>query len=303
MLTGSFDRYNTNCVLQWNVNGYIAKLPRLQSLVESLGPKVLALQELKVRASSSIYLQGYTIYKKCRLGMGGGVCLAVHNSVPSVEIPLNTDLEAVACTLFFKNFNLSICNVYFNAEADVSLASLDNLLTVVPAPRLLLGDVNAKHFSWGSPICDGRGVVINRFLSRANLFLLNDGSPTYFNMHTNYYSHLDISCVSDTVSHNFAWRTYPDALSSDHFPVIIRYTADHHYVTKPSKWLLDKANWTGYRSSLEFPAELSAVMDPGFASIQMPAGFADENSLHTEIVNPLWFKFSLTEIKHFNMIF
>ena len=57
----------------------MAKLPRLQFLIESLEPKVLALQELKVRATRYLYLKGYTIYKKCRLGRGGGVAIAVHN--------------------------------------------------------------------------------------------------------------------------------------------------------------------------------------------------------------------------------
>ena len=269
------------------MNGFVAKLNRLQFLIQTLEPKILALQEIKVSQSKNLYIKGYKIYKKCRLGVGGGVGLAIHNSVPSVELPVNTNLEVVACTVYFKNFHINICNVYFNDQADVSIDTLNELLVNVPAPRIFMGDVNAKHISWGSPFCNSRGNTLHRALSRNNLFILNDGSPTYFNVNTNYYSHLDISCVTDSISHNFHWGTYPDKLTSDHFPIVIQYQAVHYYTTKVATWVLDKANWGGYRSSLSFSLELKAVMAPEFASIQMPPGFADENVINDEIINSI----------------
>ena len=71
-------------ILQWNLNGLQARLSHLQFLISTENPMIIALQELKCNNNFNIYLRGYTIYKLCRgVAGGGGVCLAVHNSVPS----------------------------------------------------------------------------------------------------------------------------------------------------------------------------------------------------------------------------
>ena len=130
------------------------------------------------------------MYKKLRpVAGGGGVCLAVHTQLPSTPLQLNTALEAVACTVYFCNFKLNICNVYFNEGADVSYNNLKLLIDSIPSPKLILGDVNAKHASWGSPENTDRGLLINNVFSDKGLFVLNDGSPTYYNYFLALFSH------------------------------------------------------------------------------------------------------------------
>ena len=154
-------------ILQWNVNGLKTRLPRIQALINDMQPKILALQEIKLNDNFPIYFRGYTIYKKLRpVAGGGGVCLAVHTQLPSTPIQLNTALEAVACKVHFRGFNLNICNVYFNEPAEINYISLRNLIDSIPNPKLILGDMNAKHVAWGSPETNDRGTLINNVFFR-----------------------------------------------------------------------------------------------------------------------------------------
>ena len=241
-------------ILQWNINGLKTRLPRIQALINEMQPKILALQEIKLNDNSPIFFRGFKIYKKLRpIAGGGGVCLAVHNQIPSTPLQLNTTLEAVACKVYFKDFSINICNVYFNEPADVNYVSLKALVDSIPNPKLILGDVNAKHIAWGSPENNDRGTLINNVFSDKDLFILNDGSPTYYNSFLDLYSHLDITACSDNISHKFDWEVYHSKLSSDHFPIFISYNLTGTYTSKPAKWKFESANWANFKRQVSLP--------------------------------------------------
>lgn len=100
--------------------------------------------------------------------MDGGVYIAVHNSIPSYEIKIDTNLEIVACRIVFRNNSLTLCNVYFNDKASITQDTL-NILDTFPSPMLILGDVNAKHPAWGSRQSDIRGDIINKWVYKHHL--------------------------------------------------------------------------------------------------------------------------------------
>ena len=143
MLNGAMMQCSSGLIIQWNLNGLRARLAHLQSLISLEQPKIIALQELKMNADQPLYLRNFVMYKLCRVGVGGGgVCLAVHTSLPSVPLQLNSDLEAVACKVFFKDTCLNICCVYFNNAANVCATTLRDLVAshaklFVKGPRSL----------------------------------------------------------------------------------------------------------------------------------------------------------------------
>ena len=126
-------------ILQWNLNGYQTRLTQLESLILKENPKILVLQEIKGQ-NVNIKLRGFDkIFKEYRIdNEGGGVCIAIHKSLPAVSIDLNTELEAVACKVYFKDFSLNICNVYFNNTARVNNITLNNLINQIPSPKIIL---------------------------------------------------------------------------------------------------------------------------------------------------------------------
>ena len=243
-----------NSILQWNLNGLRSRLSHLQTLIYKENPKILVLQELKVNENNNIYIKDFDkVYKKCRNNRGGGVCIAVHKSLPATPIDLNTELEAVACKVYFKNFSINICNVYFNNEANINNITLTNLINAIPSPKLILGDVNAKHPLWGSPTSDQRGITIRDTIIDYNMTVLNDGSHTYYNAKQNIMSHLDITICTNNVSHKFSWKTYIDKFTSDHYPIFIKYNMSELYTSKPRKWKYQEANWRMYKNNVSLP--------------------------------------------------
>ena len=244
----------TTKILQWNINGLRSRFPRLQYLIEEFQPKILILQEHKLNDVYFNYFKGFDLYSFCRpVAGGGGVCIAVHKNIPSTRIHLQTNLEAVACKVFFNDFILHICNVYFNDDADINDTSLSDLIDSIPSPKLILGDFNAHHPSWGSQVGDRRGdIVSNTFLDK-NLQLLNDGSPTFYRASQDHYSHLDLTFCSNNIYNLFNWRVHHDRLSSDHFPIFLDYKVDEIYTTKIPRWKFEDANWQAFRNSVILP--------------------------------------------------
>ena len=104
--------------------------------------------------------------------------MAINNNIPSTQLNLATNLETVACTAHYKGIQLNICNLYLPEHEIITCDKIDNLLKSIPDPKIVLGDMNAKHVSWGSPINNNRGILLLDQFHNNGLFILNDGSPT-----------------------------------------------------------------------------------------------------------------------------
>ena len=102
------------CLLQSIVN----KMDEFTSLVNSLGPKIIAITESWYN-ESIICLHDYVLYRCDRCNTtGGGVLLYVHNSLQSVSCtPLNDSNinEAVWCTIQLRNNDQMIVGVVYHS--------------------------------------------------------------------------------------------------------------------------------------------------------------------------------------------
>ena len=281
-------------ILQWNINGVRSKDLGLLAIMQDISPAVIALQETKLDVHVPLIIKRFDkIYRKDRNCNGGGVCLAIHNSIPSHEIVINTNLEMVACRVMFRNTNLTICNVYFNKDANISSDELD-IINSLPSPVLLVGDINGKHPSWGAPTSDGRGNIINDWALENDKFILNDGAPTRYDITNDTYSHIDISMVDSSHSDKFAWKTLPDRLTSDHFPIIIEHGFTELYVSKLPTWIIGKADWNNYRNTVNIPENVDTFEDPckiitnillDSATVNIPK---NKTSINTKFTNCWW---------------
>ena len=57
---------------------------------------------------------------------------------------------------------LTVCNVYFPPSLDVNFSDLEHLLELLPAPFVLLGDVNVHSPLWGNVRQDSRGQMVEK---------------------------------------------------------------------------------------------------------------------------------------------
>ena len=107
--------------MQWNLDCLKTKFPRLEDLLHSENVGILALQETKNPPYREIKIRGFNVYRKDRNIHGGGVLLAIDKNIPSTPLIINSNLEIIACTVFFQNHTINICNLYLPETWKISL--------------------------------------------------------------------------------------------------------------------------------------------------------------------------------------
>ncbi len=109
---------------------------------------------LVMTSDHEILPQDYFIYRNDRNSRGGGVLLAIHNSLPSRSINSPPDLEVISVS--FIHINLTVCVVYVppSVPTQVFHDTLRYLTKIVSlGPTVILGDFNLPEINWLSLSC------------------------------------------------------------------------------------------------------------------------------------------------------
>ncbi|GFU71263.1 hypothetical protein TNCV_3782481 [Trichonephila clavipes] len=155
-------KYRSLKIIHCNINGISTyasriKLDAILDIAESLEVQIIALQETKLKEHAKLKIKGYNIIRSDRQeGGGGGLAFLLRDiNYRTIDNPQFTDskLEIQRLNVIWKGKNLNISNMY-HPPNQKSLP--DNLLDISES-NLLVGDLNAKHSSWGSVINNKRG--------------------------------------------------------------------------------------------------------------------------------------------------
>jgi hypothetical protein len=240
--------------LQWNIRGYRANYADLLKLIQTYSPMVVCLQETLLGLNTPTPPSGYAAHftsPAANARPGTGLATIVNKAVACTPIPLQTTLQAQAHRVGLKR-PVTICNLYISPNELLSCALLVNLIGQLPAPYLLVGDLNAKHPLWGGEIADGRGGHVETFLLTSDIALLNTGEPTHFHTQTASLSAIDLSFCSPILSPDLAWHVLKEPCGSDHFPIII--TTPHPEDTSSiCRYIMRKANWPLFTAYTDTP--------------------------------------------------
>jgi len=190
-------------ILQWNIRGLQANREELNILLSNFNPVLISLQENLLKPSKTTTFKSYSFYNlPCEESNGnshGGVAMLVNNAIPHSHIQLNTSLQAIAVRATFHK-TISVCSIYLSPSSKFNSSDLDNLISQLPLPILLLGDFNAHSTLWGCSKTDLRGKIIEDLLLKHNLSILNDGSNTYLHPATSSSSAIDLEyCIPITI--------------------------------------------------------------------------------------------------------
>ncbi len=255
----------TTNLLQWNCRGLEANRAELELLVQKYDASVICLQETKYKTNNAS-LKGYCPHQ--RIGTiddegraHGGVLIIVRNDIPQSEINLNTNLQAVAVKVSLHT-TIAICSLYLPPSANVDPTELNNLLFQLPKPCLLLGDLNAHNHLWSNrPETDARGRLVEDLITRHNMCLWNDDSPTYLHPATGSLTSIDLSICSPTLFLDYTWNVEEDQYGSDHYPLVL----NGHFPApdkRSPKWQFHKADWTKFQSLRSLMTFLKMKMIP-----------------------------------------
>jgi hypothetical protein len=241
-------------IICWNCDGFFSHHNDFKLLIQNYNPYICCFQETKFRFDQFPSVSNFDVYvKNCdsTTVAKGGVMTLVSNQFSSELININSNLEVVAVRVYFP-IKFTVCNIYLRGRETLRLSDLDNIVEQLEHPFMIMGDANAHGLWWGSQHTDARGKILEDFVSKHQLFILNKGNPTHFSYSYRTFSSIDIVFCSPVLQSFFDWYVEDDLYNSDHFPIILPTFANHSDISIREKWLVKDANWTQYQINLDF---------------------------------------------------
>ena len=248
-------------IIHWNIRSLNANYTAgLAVLLTSINPSVVCLQETKLPADYSniagTTIAGYKAFHQIYSGGDiacGGTSIYIKNNILHRHIPLITPLQATACRVTLKR-PITVCSLYLPPDSNLHINDLHNLVKQLPKPFYIVGDFNAHNPLWGSETTDQKGKIIEDFLLKSNICLLNDGSPTHVDISTGKTSNIDLTLCSPDLSADSLWSTADDLHHSDHYPICVKLDSPKAQ-SHPARFNFKKADWEGF--SKECSTELN----------------------------------------------
>ena len=189
-------------ILQWNYRGLKPNYNEIVLLLYLVKPSVFCLQETFLKPEDDINFKSFNMYNYIYTDghkPSGGRSILIHSSCPQREITLSTDLQAVAVSVTL-NKEIAICSLYIPPNFTLHYQQLDSLLQQLPSPYLLVDNFNGHNILWD--VNNGRGEIIEEFITNNNLCLMNDKSYTYLHLAAGSFSSLDLTlCHPSLILH------------------------------------------------------------------------------------------------------
>ncbi|GBM97610.1 hypothetical protein AVEN_165868-1 [Araneus ventricosus] len=152
---------------------------------------------------------------------------------------------------------ITICSLYLPPHQTVHQTELNNLISQLPSPFLILGDLNGHSPLWGGTETNSRGRQIEQLLADHNICLLNNNEKTHFHLSTQTFHSIDLALCTPALL-PFLNLTADDNLhNSDHFPLIItdnRHNSANHYYSP--KYVYNVADWQKFSSLADIASDI-----------------------------------------------
>ena len=119
--------------------------------------------------------------------------------------------------------SFNILNLYCppNSHPIFDISKLNNIINKLPKnPLFVSGDFNAHNIVWGCTKNDKRGTDLLDVFDKKHLLMLNNGQSTTVSAPNKASNALDLTFVSNEISHRFDWEVLDDPMGSDHLPTM-----------------------------------------------------------------------------------
>lgn len=296
-------------IVQWNCRSVTSKKQDIIFLINKFDPVVLALSETWLKPGALFRVSGYSCLRGDRPDGYGGVAILIRNNISFSTIPTpphsNNEWSIVAAIVN----NITIISVYIPHPSSLIFYELEQIITSLPKPILILGDFNSQHRSWGSSVSSNHGEQILDILDTHNLCVLNNGFPTRRTGPLEAVSVVDLSICSAQLSSSLSWHILDSTHGSDHFPILISFPFSIPLLPRPSpmlKYNLSNVDWKVFKNRVDnrlsnLPSiDEGGVVTSSVALAKIITEAADEtfplkNSASGKIPSPPWWDFECSQ--------
>ena len=242
-------------IIYWNCRGYRSNFEELKILINyHKDPACICLQET-FHGMTLLHLpRGYTL--ECAdpviahnpgVRQARGVMTLINTAYAYYKINIVTDLEAVAIRINISK-PITICNIYITPEERLNRQQLNNLISQLPRPYIIVGDFNARSPVWGDTLVNAHGGVVEDILHTTNVCILNTGAHTHLHKQTGITTAIDLALASPETMPEVEWNVEQDTFGSNHFPCLINFNQgvvgnNIHSI----RFKLNQANWNLFK--------------------------------------------------------
>lgn len=238
-------------IIAWNANGIKTRHAELQHLLDTEDITVALISETHLSEKDKFAIASYNIYRTDRSTPGGGTAIVARKSVKSHEIPLPplATMEAVGVQVETPSGPLRLIAAYIRPQAKLHPSDFDKLLDS-PLPTIIAGDLNAKHTSWNSKVCNSKGRTLFAHSCKNDFIVAGPREPTHHSYNLLHQPDVLDVVVYKNICHSIELQTRT-RLSSDHNPVQITIGDELEQHEPSLKFNYRRTDWDLFRNELE----------------------------------------------------
>lgn len=240
-------------ICTWNANGVRNKLGELIHFLSREKIDIMLITETKLKESESLKLRNYTTLQKCRHNAAGGVAILVKQNIPYQSIALNQRISIEYIGIKLLN-NVSIVVVYNNPRNNFKSKDLKYLLDV-SNKVLLIGDLNARHYTWNCHVNNANGTTLYKYSHENDCTIMYPNEATHYPTNSMTPTTIDIA-VNKNV-HDISQLVVKNDLNSDHRPVLLQIGDNTIEVSEKRIYNYRDTDWKVFREELDKAIEIN----------------------------------------------
>uniref|UniRef100_A0A2M4CUE4 Putative outcast n=1 Tax=Anopheles darlingi TaxID=43151 RepID=A0A2M4CUE4_ANODA len=175
-------------IIQANIQGWKTNKDEIISVATKEDADILCLQETWQKTAENTQIKGYKIIQSCREDGYGGSLIAIKGcyKIGKTEIA-ETKSHIQVATAEIMDLDIIVSSVYIRPGTPIATYkyTIQKIITDLRESRrckkVLVGDFNAHHQSWGNINEDSRGELLINELNDTDLMLMHNKEPTFIN--------------------------------------------------------------------------------------------------------------------------
>ena len=249
-------------ILHINIRGIRANKEELIKTLQEKDVHIASINETFLAPDIRFSLPGYDIIRKDRpraagpqghTNRRGGVALLIKRTITYNETLIPVDPNQTQGNEYISakvklspTHNLLMVSIYCPPSTTPSAHLFQEIISLEKTVAIM-GDFNAKHFTFYNQVTNQSGEALNDIIEQTNLVLLNNDEPTHYSATHDSVDILDLCLCSPDLAGKLNTFTVCGDLGSDHLPILASFSLRAQSETRPPQYDYKKADWEAFR--------------------------------------------------------